>query len=220
MILVTGGSGSGKSEFAEGLLADIKENKYYIATMAVNGEEGRKRVERHRRLREGKRFITLEAPCELGRLAALFNGGDAEKTDKSEAFRNTDKAAETEICIKVEGTEVNENFCSPIQPALQSDGSAALLECVSNLTANEMFSGRSILSCEETAEKVIAEVLLLDRLFEKFVVVTNTVNQDGILYDETTMNYIKALSCINSGLAEAAGEVYEVVVGIPVRLKP
>lgn len=48
--LVLGGSGSGKSAYAEHLL-DGKTNKYYIATMQVYDAEGEKKVARHRRLR-------------------------------------------------------------------------------------------------------------------------------------------------------------------------
>ncbi len=54
--LVLGGSGSGKSAYAEHLL-DGKTNKYYIATMQVYDAEGeKKKVARHRRLRAGKRI--------------------------------------------------------------------------------------------------------------------------------------------------------------------
>ena len=41
--LVLGGSGSGKSAYAEHLL-DGKTNKYYIATMQVYDAEGEKKV--------------------------------------------------------------------------------------------------------------------------------------------------------------------------------
>ena len=58
LILVTGGSGSGKSEYAENTAVSLAEEKglplYYIAAMRPFGEEGRRRVERHRRLRAGK----------------------------------------------------------------------------------------------------------------------------------------------------------------------
>ena len=40
--LVTGGSGSGKSEYAEGLIMGYPcSRRYYVATMEVFGEEGR-----------------------------------------------------------------------------------------------------------------------------------------------------------------------------------
>ena len=45
---VYGGSGSGKSAFAEQLVVSCEaERKYYIATMKVYGEEGRRKVARH-----------------------------------------------------------------------------------------------------------------------------------------------------------------------------
>ena len=61
--LVTGGSGSGKSEYAENWLTgrNKKDGTYiYIATMQPYTEETMKKIERHHRLRAGKGFRTLE----------------------------------------------------------------------------------------------------------------------------------------------------------------
>lgn len=58
--LVLGGSGSGKSAYAEHLL-DGKTNKYYIATMQVYDAEGEKKVARHRRLRAEKDLLRLNS---------------------------------------------------------------------------------------------------------------------------------------------------------------
>lgn len=63
MVYVTGGSGSGKSAFAESLIVSSgKEKHCYIATMEVWDEEGKQRVDRHRALRQGKGFTTFEYP--------------------------------------------------------------------------------------------------------------------------------------------------------------
>lgn len=63
IILVTGGSGSGKSAYAEEVVLQAGgAERFYIATMEVFGEEGKKKVERHRRLRRGKGFSTIECP--------------------------------------------------------------------------------------------------------------------------------------------------------------
>lgn len=45
MVLIIGGSGSGKSAYAEEYIGRIagKGNKYYLATMQVFDEEGKKR---------------------------------------------------------------------------------------------------------------------------------------------------------------------------------
>ena len=59
MILVTGGSGSGKSAFAEDCVVSFgKTDRIYIATMYPFDEESRKRVQRHRKMRQGKGFET------------------------------------------------------------------------------------------------------------------------------------------------------------------
>ncbi|MFI3207529.1 MAG: bifunctional adenosylcobinamide kinase/adenosylcobinamide-phosphate guanylyltransferase [Eubacteriales bacterium] len=62
LVLVTGGSASGKSEYAENLSMKIAgtKRKIYIATMEPFGEEARYRIERHHKLRQTKGFQTIE----------------------------------------------------------------------------------------------------------------------------------------------------------------
>ena len=82
MVVVTGASGSGKSEYAEGVAVKLagKGDLYYLATMRVYGEEGVRRVERHRKLRAGKGFQTAECPVKVDEAFAqvccqsLWNG--------------------------------------------------------------------------------------------------------------------------------------------------
>ncbi len=63
MTLVLGSSSSGKSALAEALCLESGDKKrYYLATMQVLDREGRERVQRHRSMREGKGFVTLERP--------------------------------------------------------------------------------------------------------------------------------------------------------------
>ena len=173
--LIIGGSGSGKSEFAEKLAARISDGhkKYYIATMEIFDEESEKKAERHIMARADVGFHTLETP------------------------RNVSAAAGT--AAHTEDT--------------------ALLECMSNLTANEMFAADGIKTCEYTAEKVLADIKELAGAFKNLVIVTNNVFEDGIDYDKTTMEYIRALGMINKGLAEFSDSVTEVVAGIPLALK-
>ena len=66
IVLVTGGSGCGKSTWAEKLILSLQSGeKYYIATMQVYDEESRKRVERHRAQRADRHFVTLERDKDL-----------------------------------------------------------------------------------------------------------------------------------------------------------
>ena len=66
--LITGGSGCGKSTYAEKLVTRLPfEKRVYIATMRVYDEESVKRVARHRAQRADKGFVTLECPMDLAR---------------------------------------------------------------------------------------------------------------------------------------------------------
>ncbi|MCR4890941.1 MAG: bifunctional adenosylcobinamide kinase/adenosylcobinamide-phosphate guanylyltransferase, partial [Lachnospiraceae bacterium] len=75
--LVLGGSGSGKSAYAERLAVDLcRDGKlFYIATMLRDGRDAEKRIRRHRALREGKGFQTLEQAWDMGELAETVKGG-------------------------------------------------------------------------------------------------------------------------------------------------
>ena len=69
LIVVTGGSGSGKSEYAENIAVSFgKEPLIYIATMLPFGEESKEKIQRHRQMREKKRFQTLECFTNLSEI--------------------------------------------------------------------------------------------------------------------------------------------------------
>lgn len=70
--IFSGGSSSGKSELAEKYTVNLwnKSRKkggglYYYATMRVYDREGKQRVEKHRKRRDGCGFITEECPSHL-----------------------------------------------------------------------------------------------------------------------------------------------------------
>lgn len=66
--LIIGGAGSGKSAFAERLVQSLPGDRVYIATMQPFDEECRRRIERHRAMRSGKGFATLERYTDLAGL--------------------------------------------------------------------------------------------------------------------------------------------------------
>ena len=69
LILVTGGSASGKSAHAERLLCEhAAGSRLYLATMQPFGAAAQRRIARHRALRQGKGFETVERPLGLAGL--------------------------------------------------------------------------------------------------------------------------------------------------------
>ena len=208
IIIVTGASGSGKSEYAEGVAVKLagKGDLYYLATMRVYGEEGVRRVERHRKLRAGKGFQTVECPVKVDEsFAQVCMSESLEQTCDTSHGR----AGMSEI-LEQECTKLDEKVWMPV----------ALLECMSNLVANEMFpetAGDEInVNC---VENIIRQIRHLRDQTGHLVIVTNQIFEDGIIYEPETMDYIRNLGQINQLLAEMADSVIEVVAGIPIFIK-
>lgn len=178
LVLITGGSGSGKSAYAEDYITKLSKDcrKYYIATMQVYDEEGQEKVFKHQKMREGKGFLTIEQSTEIHQAV--------DKMEKNTTVENI-----------------------------------ALLECISNLVANEMFREGQIRNCTLVKKSIIGGIEELLKTVKDFIIVTNNVFEDGITYDETTTNYISAIGEINQELAKIADKVIEVVVGIPIIVK-
>lgn len=181
MVLVVGGSGSGKSSYAEELAVSLaqedgQENtmkKYYLATMQVSDAEGQGKADRHRNLRKDKGFLTVEQPTKIS--------------------------------------------CALDQ--METGNCTALLECISNLTANEMFAEEKTKTSTQVTEDIISGIRLLKEQTTHLIVVSNNVFEDGITYDKTTMEYIHAMGKMNQKLAALADRVVEVAAGIPVIIK-
>lgn len=169
LILVTGGSGSGKSEFAENLAVSFqKKPLIYIATMIPFDEETKRKISRHQSMRESKEFTTMECFTDLDCLSGM-------------------------------------------------EHSVVLLECLSNLLANEMYKNEE--AKDHPVEKVMKGIMNVKSQAEHMVVVSNEVFSDGVSYDRETTQYIKCLGNINKKLAEIADQVIEVVYSIPIYYK-
>ena len=153
--LITGGSGSGKSEYAEQKLMEYashsKRNKkrYYIATMMPFGKD-------------------------------------------------TDLKKAAEILQTKETGSV-------------------LLECMSNLVANEMYDPSG--AGENAEESILAGIRKLQKVSDDLVVVTNEVFSDSMTDNPEMEEYLKLLGKLNLRMGEMADLVTEVVYGIPVERK-
>ena len=159
--IVTGGSGSGKSAFAEALAMELGEKRYYIATMYPFDEESRRRVQRHQKMRQGKGFETVE--CYTG----------------------------------LHKVQVPEN-------------STVLLECMSNLAANEIFEEKG--AGEKTVEAVLEGIKKLRSQVRHLVIVTNEIFSEAASYEGDTIRYQEYLGIINQNIGKMADEVVEVVL--------
>ena len=167
--LITGGSGSGKSAYAESVITGFGDfERIYIATMYPFDEESFRRIERHRNMRKEKKFTTVECYTDLKKLQL-------------------------------------------------PSGCNILLECMSNLVANEMY--REDGAGKETVSAVWSGVRHLAKTASNLVIVTNEIFSDGIDYDPETIRYQNYLGEINRKIASLADQVTEVVYGIPVRVK-
>ena len=169
LTIVTGGSGSGKSAFAEDkVLAFGEAQRVYIATMHPFDEESHKRIERHRKMRAGKGFETVE--CYTG-----------------------------------------------LKDVKLPSGCVVLLECMSNLVANEMFEEQG--AHEQTVKDIMSGIDELVRQAAHVVIVTNEIFSDAVVFDKEMASYLEYLGKINQAVAMRADEVVEVVYGIPVYQK-
>lgn len=212
--LIIGGSGSGKSAYAEDyvLAAAADLPKYYIATMQVYDAEGERKVERHRRLRAGKGFVTIEQPTDIAKAGLqIVTVQQSECRQKMNMVEVSGAVDEVEVkrSASIAGAEKEET----------QNASTALLECMSNLVANEMFSSEQMSDVDTVVEEIVQGIASLTSQLSHLVIVSNNVFEDGIEYDATTLQYIEALGRINSRIAGMADRVVEVVVGIPVIVK-
>ncbi len=161
--LITGGSASGKSAFAEEHVLKLSGRRIYLATMEPFGAEDR--IEKHRRQRAGKGFTTVERCTNLAGLS------------------------------------------------LPTDANV-LLECLGNLTANELYSAQG-----GGPDAVLAGIENLLSQCAHLTVVTNEVCSGGADYAGDTLTYVKKLAHINRILAARADLVVEVVCSLPNVLK-
>ncbi|MBR1693545.1 MAG: bifunctional adenosylcobinamide kinase/adenosylcobinamide-phosphate guanylyltransferase [Lachnospiraceae bacterium] len=178
LYVITGGSASGKSEYAEKLATQqyrsgAYDRLYYIATMYPYDAECLQRIERHQLMRRDKGFRTIECYTALSALSV-------------------------------------------------SEKDVLLLECMSNLLANEMYlpqgsiRQRSDEAVASVTETVLKPLWRLQQSAGALFVVTNEVFSDGGAYDAETGTYLRLLGYINQKLAQRADGVIEVVCGIPV----
>ena len=186
LYIVTGGSGSGKSEYAEQTAVQCRNRTggtlWYLATMRIWDDEGRKRVERHRRMRAAKGFETIEryTGLETLELRETFEelnpaGLDAEQETDSLKYWESRRVAQKQVL---------------------------LLECMSNLVLNEFYDQEN-----GAEERILQGIKHLQKQCGDLIIVTNEIFSDGVTYEPESERYIELLGRINRELGQMADSV-------------
>lgn len=102
---------------------------------------------------------------------------------------------------------------------LLPSGGAVLLECLTNLAANELFSPNGAGSPEAVEASILAGADRLLRAPARLVIVTGEVFSGGSRYAGDTDVYLRLLARLNRALAARMDEVCEVAGGLPVWYK-
>ena len=191
LYLMTGGSGSGKSAYAEAAAVSWRERHcpqgrlYYVATMIPWDAECEKRIERHRKMRKEKGFHTIERYWDIGRL----------EEDSEAAVTKQD---------------------------------VLLVECLSNLLANERYGQPDVYAgsirkekeeaLREAKQAILSPLLALNARAGGLFLVTNEVFSEGKAEGDME-EYCRLLGGLNCLIAARADGVAEVACGIPFAVK-
>ena len=220
LTLVIGGAASGKSEYAESAVLELPGHRIYLATMQAYDDEGRARVEKHRRNRADKGFETVEQSVNLEEAIPRIPAGSnvlledltnlvANERYRPEKFAPAeaaglprDEQGEPSVHSDTAGIGGNEENLDapdevPVQPSLTPD----------------VFRGKT------DEERILGALRQLADHCGHLTIVTGEVFSGGDSYDEETLAYMRTLARLNIALAREADRVAEIVCGYPNILK-
>lgn len=206
LILILGGSGCGKSAYAEKRIVELASENgtrrmpiYYLATMHVYGEEGQRKVERHRAMRLDKGMFTVEQTSHVARALSQMEPGD-----RAVILEDLGNLVANEMFDK---EQIPENTADPMMEQIHKESTDSMMEQTHEESTDSM------------AERIVREIMTLYKGVDHLVLVSNNVFEDGIEYEASTDQYIRVLGKVNTLLAKDADSVVEVVVGIPLEKK-
>ncbi len=192
-VLIIGTAGSGKSAFAEKIAEDAAGpcgRLYYLATMKIMDDEGRKRVVRHRKMREGKGFETIEMERGIERALLLMESPE-ESTVLLECVSN------------LAGNEMHDGELGLCMTCVDAD--------------NETGHEPSMIPAEKVdalADHIASSVRTLARSVGNLIIVTNEYELPGGC-DDMTRAYIKLLGLVNERIKGFSDTVYDLREGVP-----
>ena len=151
---------------------------------------------------------------------ATAEAGDEEMKQRIEEHRKTRPSNWTTL-------EVTTNIGSQIARNI-GGAQTVIIDCIT-LLVNNIIQQQEKLSKEETDVALIGEAILaecqelvncIDRTDAGFIIVTNDVGLGLVPADKVSRLYRDWLGRVNQMLAEQADEVYLMVAGIPMKIKP
>jgi adenosylcobinamide kinase/adenosylcobinamide-phosphate guanylyltransferase len=211
MIVVIGPNSSGKSALAEPLAVQLHATApaggrlIYLATLVPGDEDGEQRVTRHRRQRAGLGFVTVESP-----LADPADIAQLDLPDSVGLGSGKDGLSGTSCCHSGQPTAPTASDQAPanlsgVIRSVSTPGDTILLEDVSNLLANLMFTTQ----VAEPVQATLDRITHLRSTSAHVIAVTIgglTAQPD---YSAETLDYMAALGRVNTALVEAADRVIE-----------
>ncbi len=193
LILICGGSGSGKSEFAEQYAVQLAAGceKYYIATMTAGDDESLLRIKRHRE-RRGDDFITLERGRDVGALLDEIKEGSVCLLEclgnlvANEMFGHGG--------VMTDAKTVADKVCAEVEALDQRAGHLIVV-------SNDIFSDVPVTMGDTSYDNKSSDHE------------NHKDHDDHDDHDDSTYEYVKTMGMINRRLAKSADEVIESVCG-------
>lgn len=199
MELIFGGTGSGKSAFGEERATGFTGRKLYLATMSLDGGMAEERIARHRLMRQGKGFETVECSRDVGALSF-----DLLREEQRESV----------ILLECLGTLLANEMYAP------SAVNWALLPLERETQANQSNIEEKIVQMvTPVVEKIFSDILTLSLCCGQLIVISSDVFGEKGDYSVETRAYLCALGLLHRKLVDISATVWELVYGIPILWK-
>lgn len=199
IILVTGKGKSGKSAFAEKLIMEIKQDEpiYYLATMECQDQASRERIEKHRKARADKPFITIEKTVHI-----------------SDVMFDVTGTVLLECLINLVGNEMFSADGFVARQGIQWS-EMILSDSVNESVQTKLVESDSLKNTlqAELIEYLYQEIITLSKRCKNLVIISGDVAKDGESYDAETLAYLDTIQKITKRVADIADKTYEIVEG-------
>ncbi len=95
-----------------------------------------------------------------------------------------------------------------------NENDVVLLDCLTNLLANEMY-----VNGNDDMSQILGDLFNLETRVKHLVIVSNDVFSSGIEYDTSVKKYMKSLGYLHQLIIQNALDAYELIYNIPLKRK-